>query len=223
MPIAVVCSSCKTRFNVSEKFAGQTGPCPKCKKPLTVPKVEAAAVQIHEPESTAVTSAGGLVPTKPLPKRDRPVSTTSLLISGGIALAAAAAAFAARFVWGPAAAPPWLLGVGAFTVAVPSVLIGYAMVRNRDLEPYRGRPLLLRAMMCATVYAGLWGVHGFLPPEAMQEMWQWLFLGPLFFAVGGLAALASLELDWGPAFVHFSLYVLVTVTLRWLAGFAPLS
>ena len=53
-------------------------------------------------------------------------------------------------------------------------------------------------------------------------MWQWLFIGPLFFGIGALAALASLELDWGPATVHFSLYVLITVTLRWIAGFPPL-
>ena len=83
-------------------------------------------------------------------------------------------------------------------------------------------PYSLRAVICSIVYAALWGGHAFLPPEATQEMWQWLFIGPLFFGIGALAALASLELDWGPATVHFSLYVLITVTLRWIAGFPPL-
>jgi hypothetical protein len=220
MPISVTCGNCKTRFSVSEKFAGQTGPCPKCKKPLAVPKAD--AVQIHEPDAPTATSAGGQFPTKPIPKRDKPVSTGSLLLSGGVALASFAGALAARFVFAPEGAPAWLQGGTAFVVAIPSVLIGYAMVRNRDLEPYTGRGLLLRSLICATVYAALWGVHAILPPEFTQEMWQWLFIGPMFFGVGALAALASLELDWGTATAHFSLYVLVTVTLRWLAGFPPL-
>lgn len=40
MPIAVSCSSCKTKFTVSDKFAGKQGPCPKCKAPITIPKLE---------------------------------------------------------------------------------------------------------------------------------------------------------------------------------------
>lgn len=220
MPISVTCGSCKTRFSVSEKFAGQTGPCPKCKKPLTVPKAD--AVQIHEPDAPTATSAGGQFPTKPLPKRDKPVSTGSLVLSGSVAMASFAGAIAARMAFAPEGPPPWLQAGTAFVVAIPCVLIGYAMVRNRDLEPYTGRSLLLRALICSVVYAGLWGGHAFLPPEATQEMWQWLFIGPIFFGIGSLAALASLELDWGTATVHFSLYVLVTVSLRWLAGLPPL-
>lgn len=220
MPISVTCGSCRTRFSVSEKFAGQTGPCPKCKKPLTVPKAD--GVQIHEPEAPTATSAGGQFPTKPLPKRDKPVSTGQLLLSGGVALASFAGALAARIVFSPGGAPGWLQGTTAFVVAIPCVLIGYAMVRNRDLEPYTGRSLLLRAVACSVIYAALWGGHAFLPPESTQEMWQWLFIGPIFFGIGALASLVSLELDWGTATVHFSLYVLVTVTLRWIAGLPPL-
>lgn len=220
MAISVTCPSCKTRFSVSDKFAGQTGPCPKCKKPLTVPQPD--AIKVHEPDAPTATSATGQFPTKPIPKRDKPASTGSLLLAGGLGLGSLAAAVAARMVYGPGNAPAWLLGTTAFVVAIPCVLIGYAVVRNRDLEPYRGRGLLLRTLICSLIYAGLWGAHAFLPPESTQEMWQWLFIGPIFFGIGGLAALVSLELDWGTATAHFSLYVLVTVTLRWIAGLPPL-
>lgn len=220
MPISVTCGSCKTRFSVSEKFAGQTGACPKCKKPLTVPQAD--AVQIHEPDAPTATSASGQFPTKPLPKRDKAVSTGSLLVCGGLALGSFAAAAAARFVWPAGQIPAGVLGATAFVVAIPCVLIGYAMVRNRDLEPYTGRSLLLRTLICSVVYAGLWGAHAFLPADATQEMWNWLFIGPIFFGIGALAALASLELDWGTATVHYSLYVLVTVSLRWVADLPPL-
>ena len=51
MAIAVICPSCKSRFSVSDQFAGRTGPCPKCKKPIKIPAVTAEAVVIHEPEA----------------------------------------------------------------------------------------------------------------------------------------------------------------------------
>jgi hypothetical protein len=72
------------------------------------------------------------------------------------------------------------------------------------------------------VYAGLWCLKGFLPEDATREMWQWLYVAPIFFGIGGLASLAAFDLDWGAAVAHFSLYVLVTATLRWLAGFPPI-
>jgi sec-independent protein translocase protein TatC len=50
----------------------------------------------------------------------------------------------------------------------------------------------------------------------------YLFATPIFFGIGGLASLAAFDLDWGAAVAHFSLYVLVTATLRWLAGFPPI-
>src|SRR5690242_13692422 len=47
--IAVVCPSCHARFQVSEKFAGKEGPCPKCKQKITVPAL-GEEVKIHGPE-----------------------------------------------------------------------------------------------------------------------------------------------------------------------------
>ena len=129
-------------------------------------------------------------------------------------------AFLLRFLGGP---PPWwTLALAGFVVAIPCVLLGYTAVRERELEPYRGRSLWLRSLICATVYAGLWAVKGLLPAEATAEMWQWIYLGPLFVLPGALAALATLDLDWGAAVAHFSFYALFTALLRWLAGLPPL-
>ena len=64
----------------------------------------------------------------------------------------------------------------------------------------------------------LWGVKAFVPAEVSGEMWPWVFLGPFFGIAGGLAALAAFDLDWGTAVAHFSLYVIFTALLRWLAA-----
>ena len=39
MSIQVTCPGCLKRFSVSEKFAGQKGPCPKCKTVIEIPKL----------------------------------------------------------------------------------------------------------------------------------------------------------------------------------------
>lgn len=226
MPIPVVCPGCKSRFTVSDQFAGRTGPCPKCKQSIKIPELAVQAVTIHEPEAPVVSSAGtGRAPTAPIRRIDKPVSATRFVALAAAALAVVAAAWAAGRMIGPEKLGgewSWMLALGGFLVAVPCTLLGYAAVRDRELEPYSGTPLLVRSLACAAVYAALWIVKGQLPTEATQEMWQWLYLGPMFVVAGGLAALVSLELDWGPAIAHFSLYALFTSLLRWLAGLLPL-
>jgi hypothetical protein len=222
MPIPVICGGCKSRFTVSDQFAGRTGPCPKCKAPIEIPRITVKEVTVHEPEAPAATSTGtGRIPTAPIVRFDKPVSTLviSAIVAGG--LASIVSALLVRLACGPGGAPPWLLAIAAIVAAWPCVRIGYAIVRDRELEPYRGRSLLARTLICAAVYAALWGVRGFLPAELTTEMWQWLFIAPIFFFAGALAALATLDFDWGPGVAHFSLYLLFTALLRWAAGFSP--
>ena len=223
MPIQVVCPGCKARFTVSDQFAGRTGPCPKCKQPIKVPAPAVQAVTIHEPEAPVATSTGtGRIPTAPLKNTERPVSQLQFWLTGLSAVFAVAAAFLARLAWGPGRAPGWALAAAALALAWPCAVVGYRLMRDRELEPWRGRPLLIRTLMCAAVYAGLWGLRGFVPAEMTSEMWQWIYIGPIFFAIGGLGAFATLDLDWGAAVAHCSLYVIVTAFLRWLAGFPPI-
>lgn len=221
MPISVICPGCNARFTVSDQFAGRTGPCPKCKKPITVPKAAVQTVTIHEPEAPVASSAAGRMPTAPIVSTEKPASLGSFAVVGGGAVALLLGAFLARVAWGPGHVPAWLLAVGAAATALPAAWIGYAIVRDRELEPYRGRDLLLRCAACAAVYALLWGVRGFLPPEMTTEFWQWLYIGPVFFFAGALAALAALDLDWGTGAIHYSLYVLFTALLRWITGLPP--
>jgi hypothetical protein len=222
MPIPVVCPGCHSRFTVSDQFAGRTGPCPKCRQSIAIPAGTAKVVTIHEPEPVAAAAAGpGRAPTAPLRRVERPVSPTVIAVSAAAAVVVLAAAWLVGLAWRPGQPPAWLLLAGAFLVALPSVWIGYSAVRERELDPYRGRSLALRCLVCAAAYTALWGVRGLLPADMTADMWQWVFLGPLFFLPGALAALATLELDWTPAAAHFSFYVLFTALLRWIAGLPP--
>lgn len=222
MPIPVVCPSCSSRFTVSDQYAGRTGPCPKCKKPITIPAAPVKSVVIHEPEKPTTTStAGGRPPTAPIRRTERPIPLSRFAAVAGGVLVLMLTAWAVGLVFPGGQVPSWLLAVAGFVIAVPCAMLGYQAVRDRELEPYRGRDLLLRSVACGAVYAGLWLLKAFLPEDLTKDMVYWVFLGPLFFFPGSLAAVAALDLDWGPAAGQFSFYVLLTALLRWLAGLLP--
>ena len=53
-------------------------------------------------------------------------------------------------------------------------------------------------------------------------MWEWLYYAPVFIAVGAFAAFACFDFDSGSAIAHFSLFLMVSAALRWLAGITHL-
>lgn len=220
MPIPVVCPGCSARFTVSDKFAGLTGPCPKCKKPITVPAL-VKAVTIHEPDSP-VKGATGRPAIVSVPRLVEPTPVLAIAGSAAGAVCLLILAWLVGAMFRPGTPPAWLLIGSAFGVALPCVVLAYALVRDRELAALSGIGFVVRSLICAAVYAGLWCIKGLLPAEVTAEMWQWLFLAPIFLLPGALAALATLELDWGPATAHFSIYVLFTALLRTLAGLPPL-
>lgn len=223
MSITVTCTGCRTRFSVAEKYAGRTGACPKCKAPIKIP-TPSQGVVIHEPEAAVLPSqVGGKVRLVPILREDTPIQSTTVVFIGVAALACVVLSLLVGVSYKKPDTPPTLLlAATAVLLAFPLAWLGYAMVRDRELEAYQRQSLVLRVTACAVVYAALWGVKSLIPESMTAEMWQWVFLGPFFFFAGSLAAHASLELDWGPAFAHFSLYALATSFLRWCAGLPPL-
>lgn len=220
MSIFVVCPGCRKRFEVSEQFAGKTGPCPSCKAPITIPKVEDQVV-VHGPAEAppGKTKTGG-APPKPVARKDARFQPVLATIIAAATLAIVVVTFFARSMLAETTWTAWLLrAVGLLLVSPPLVIGGYAFLRDDELEPYRGTELYLRAGILALVFAALWAGFGRLENTFLTgEMWQWVFVAPPFFIVGALAALACLDLDFGSGFFLYSFYVAVTVILRWLAG-----
>jgi type II secretory pathway pseudopilin PulG len=50
MPIAYACPHCGKQFSVAEQYAGQTGPCAACGKPITIPLPAGAAGYAYAPQ-----------------------------------------------------------------------------------------------------------------------------------------------------------------------------
>jgi len=225
MPIQVTCPNpkCLTRFSVADKYAGQKGPCPKCKTVITIPKKEDEVV-IHTPvhsEAGAVDASGRNV-LKTYKRKD--TKFQPLLFTGviGAVLVALLIALVIR-----SSGPPelWLKALAAAVLGPPLAWAGYTFLRDAELEAHTGASLIIRSVACGLVYAALWGLYWFLGerffgPDAMKkglQIFQMLVLIVPVFAAGTLAAFASFDLDPGSAFFHCALYFAVTVLLRLVA------
>lgn len=221
MPIPVICPGCKKSFRVSDKFAGKTGPCPKCGTNITVPKAE-ADVKIHAPEPTSGRDSKGRAISKPLGRIETEVGPLTKVIAG----AAALLVVIATWLLGSGDTlkdSPALLLSGLIILSPPLAVAGYLALRDEEaLELYQGLGLWIRAAICGLVYAGLWVGFGFVPVDAYREAYSWLYLAPPFVIVGGLAALACFDLPFGNAVLHYCLYLAATMFLRYLAGLEPL-
>ncbi len=233
MPIHVICPGCHSRFQVSDKFAGKSGPCPKCKAVMKIPD-KSEEVVIHAPEDEGPKDAKGRSVLKPIEREETKISTPMIVAIAAVAIVVPLAAFLlgrtfprdadGRVI--PETGVFVVLGAGAVIVALPLVLAGYSVLRDDELEPYRGRALWLRSSICAVVYAGLWGLYLYLGSMNLyshpMEIYQVLYVLPLLIIPGTLAALATLDLEPTNAAFHYCFYLLVTVGLRLLIGLPAL-
>ena len=160
MAILVVCPGCKKSFNVDDKLAGKTGPCPNCKAKITIP-AKMAEVKIHTPDEFAGGGKGitGKLLLKPIARqktRIKPVMAAA--IGGAVAAAIAWPWRCASFA--PEPGEPLLLfsveRSGLLLVSPALAVAAYTFLRDDELEPYRGMQLFIRAAVCAVVYMILW-------------------------------------------------------------------
>jgi hypothetical protein len=223
MAIAVICPGCKASFRVSDKYAGQTGPCPKCKAPIQIPKVANQEVKVHAPEASGPKDSKGRSISKPLLRLETEVSTVQIVITLGCVLVAFFAA--------------WLLGgklqeklavrlIGLSLVTPPLALLGYFFLRDREkLEIFSGMELWLRTGICTAVYLVLWAAFAIARQqlEMPTEVWHLFIMLPPLLLFGAMAALGCYELDFANAILHCCMNVLVIVALGYIAGMPYLS
>jgi hypothetical protein len=223
MPINITCPGCKKRFAVSEKYAGQKGPCPSCKTVIEIPKEEEQVV-IHAPEAAGPKDSKGAAVTKPIARTETRFDPQVAIGIGAAVLVVfviawiVGASYKPKEKGKPSQIPPALQLLAAFALAPPLALAGYTFLRNDELEPYRGKELWIRVVACGAVYAVLWGIYAALPwilgMDSGFETVQLAYIVPPFVAAGAFAALASLELDFLTGAIHYGLYLIVTVLLR---------
>jgi hypothetical protein len=223
MPIPVICPGCKAQFQVSDKFAGKQGPCPKCKTVITIPEASPEII-IHAPAPEGPKDSTGRPVFTPILREEARYSQTFLIAVGAavftVVLVAVIVGLATKKSGG---APSYMLALGAVALAPPLAVAGYAMLRDQEATPYRGRTLYVRVAASSAVYVLLWAAYYWIgsrwvahpPPFELHSL---LFIVPVMLGVGGLAAYVAFDLEFGQAVMHYGLYLAATVILSMLAG-----
>lgn len=233
MAIAVTCPSCRASFRVDDKYAGRQGPCPKCKAPITIPKVE--KVVIHEESgaatsTTAASAASGAA--KSATQTLKPIARTEVqfrmgpaiaMVLGAVALVALA--YFLRQMLGrvddkgvPTTMALALRAFGLFVTAIPTVIGAYAILRNDELEPYRGGALWARVMICCLIYAGLWIGFYFVPLDIRSSAITLIMITAVAVGIGGSMSMVLFDLDFGSGAFHHLLYLAASILLGYVAG-----
>ena len=222
MAIQVTCPNCLKRFQVSDKFAGKTGPCPNCKKKIKVPD-ESEAVVIHVPDDGAPKDSTGQSVLKPILRQETDVTRKGLIVTIVVMLTAVAIAVAFRFVSG--GAPLWAQWAATILLAPPLVSYGYKFVHDPELAPYVGPELRNRVLILSAIFASLWLIYATVPRYVMNldkasEMSYMVF--GITFAVmvvaGAIASVATFELEFINGLAHAGLYLIVILLLAVISG-----
>lgn len=225
MPIDITCTGCKTRFQVSDKFAGQKGPCPKCKAIIQVP-AKTEQVVVHAPEVSGPKDSKGRSVLKPLTRSETKVTPLRIGAAVGVVVLVLAAALYFRLSQDPKAFPFWPLIAGALLVAPLTCWSGYGFLRDDELEPYLGRQMALRTAVCSLLYAAMWaaylGVKIWVLDGKSPQSFEFVYVAPPLVALGGAVGWGCYGLNYGTGLMHFAFYLVVTVVLRKLAGLALL-
>lgn len=226
MPIDVLCTGCKTRFQVSDKFAGQKGPCPKCKSIIQVP-AKTEQVVVHAPETSGPKDSKGRSVLKPLRRIETRVTPLRIGLVVGVVVTVLAFALYFRLSHDPKSPfPVWPLAAGALLVAPLTCWSGYAFLRDDELAAHEGRSLWIRTAVCSLAYAALWaayyGVKLWLLDGKAPVSWEYVYIVPPVLAVGACVAWGGYELSYGTGLLHVGYYFIVTIALRLVAGLAIL-
>jgi phage FluMu protein Com len=228
MPINVTCPGCLKRFSVADKFAGQKGPCPKCKEVITIPKKEEEIV-IHAPDHSeaGAIGVGGRHALKTYKRKDTKFQP---LVFAGVIGFVLVTLLVALVLRSTGQIETWMMAAGAILLGPPLAWAGYPFLRDQELEGYQGAALVIRSVACGLVYALLWGLYIFVGGQLFgadaftkgMEIYQLVIMAAAVLGVGTFAAYVCFDLEPGSAFFHCALYFAVTVLLRLVAGLAAL-
>lgn len=206
------------RFDVSEKFAGKEGPCPKCKKIITIPTLEESVV-VHAPEHSGPKDSTGQSVLKPISRKETVLSRLHItLIIAAIALFLGAAIMARGMYPDKETFPVWLLGVGAGLIALPIAFAGYTFLRNQEAAPFRGQNLWSRLAISGATYAALWMLMPLMSYAFPGNQIGAIIALVGMIAAGGAIGMLVMDFDYMFGVLHYGMYLGICMIGRLIVG-----
>ncbi|MCY2974235.1 MAG: hypothetical protein NTW52_06160 [Planctomycetota bacterium] len=217
--ILVTCPGCLARFEVSDKYAGKKGPCPKCKKEIIVPDKQDEVV-IHAPADSGPTDSKGVAVLKPIKRTEFAVGK---LIWIAVAVGVIATlGFAISMRLSNTVPSTLLLVIGSILLAPPIVMFGYTFLRDDEFDGYSGQEYLIRTAICSILFAATWlfywQISAYFENKVMADIptGQMAVFMIVMIAIGTVTSLATFELETPQAAAHYLAYFVVTFLLCWM-------
>ena len=155
MAIDVICPGCFKRFQVSDQFAGRTGPCPGCKTVISIPTLEDQVVieePVHKPGAPgAHTKIDGIARRVGFFGRFEVITLCSLFA------AAAVIAILSNILQGDPvgvlnATSGFFFALGLVLVSLASSVLGYGVLKDSEVEAFDRRSTIIRSAITAIIY-----------------------------------------------------------------------
>ena len=220
MGIRVTCPKCHTRFNVSDKFAGKEGPCPKCKSKIKIP-AKSEQVVVHEPEMSGPKSTTGESVLKPIRRKEMKLTGVHITLIASLIVAFLLSALVFNFTFADKHTfPSWVLWISAIVMAPPICFAAYFLLRDQELGGFLGKELWVRVLICSAIYALLWiampvGKYAF---GDSYETGSWIFALVIMAGGGAAAGMLCFDIDYLMGLVHYGLYLGLCILGRLIAG-----
>ena len=218
MPIRVTCPSCLKKFQVSEQFAGRKGPCPSCKKEITIPDPEKDKVVVHAPEVSGPKDSTGQSVLKPIARSQVRITPVQIAIIAATVATYLIVALAIRFsvqVEDKLEYPLSVLIFGSIAMGPPMAFMGYYFLKDEELGFYRGKELWGRVIGCGLLFAILWlaplGTHYAFREYSTLAL---VVAVSVMFAFGGLIATGSFEMEYLTGLIVFGIYFGACILMR---------
>ena len=217
--ILVTCPGCLARFEVSEKYAGKKGPCPKCKKEIIIPD-KTQEVVIHAPEDSGPKDLKGVSVLKPIKRIDFTVGKLMWISVAIGVLTTLGIAIGFRVANSPPST--LLLVIGSLVLAPPIIMFGYTFLRDDDFGAYYGKEYWVRTAICSVLFAGTWLFYTLISYYMENKLLadvstpQMAVYMIIMIAIGTVASLSTFELETPQAAAHYLTYFVATFILCWI-------
>ena len=212
MAIHVICPGCMARFEVSDRFAGKKGPCPKCGHLIEIPKEN---VVVHAPDEL-------MIDGKKVKNPDfiRPIERKSFSFTGRavlVNLVTAAVVLTVATVFHFIHFAPLAMAVGvilSLAVAFPLVKYGYMVFRDQDdLEIFLGGQLNQKSAVGAAGFVGFWILFEILLWFMNPGAWSFFYIIPVVI-LASFIPLVLFDLDFSNALAIVVVFALLVILLR---------
>ncbi|MEZ6096628.1 MAG: hypothetical protein R3C03_20765 [Pirellulaceae bacterium] len=222
MAIRVTCPGCHARFNVSDKFAGREGPCPKCKGVIRIPSKDEEVV-VHAPDEFGPKDTKGRAVLKPIARADTNLSPVQITLIVGTILMFLIGALVWRITGvgqDSATFSEIVAGVFVFLLAAPCSVVAYSFLRNQELGAFLGMELWARVGIAMLAFGITWSFM-WIAKYAFNDQWTPLTLAvgaSAMLLLGGAAAMVIFDFDYLTGLLHYGLYFGCCALTRWIAG-----